>query len=866
MVAQARQRKSLLYLLIGIIVTTVVSVLGAHSAHLYDVQREKMGEEMRQDAAESIARLTKTIAPFIEAYAINEYDNLIATEIELRQHYAIVVRDRNMGKVLGQDEYISGKIRGSDGQVVDLDYADAGQRQRLESVFFMDSAPLRSASGDPLGSISVYITDAAMQLELRRVFLQSMVTTVTMAVLLIVLLVFFTLRLFVRPLVQIAQAIEQRDSDGIPTSPAPDFAYREIAVLTDTMNGMLDVIRRSRDSLQLERARLKNVIDGANAGTWEWNVQTGELIINARWAEMIGYTLNELTPASYETWGKNLHPDDLKSTLSLLDQHLIGAVPEFRVEIRMRHKLGHWVWILAMGRVATRTPDLKPLLMSGTHIDISESKRAEADLREAKISAEAANVAKSRFLATMSHEIRTPMNGILGMAQLLLSSSMSETERKDCARTVLNSGQTLLTLLNDILDLSKVEAGKLSLEQGVIEPRQILHETQALFFDSARNKGLAIDFHWLGKDGQRYRGDPHRLRQMLANLVNNAIKFTAQGRIEIESKEIKCREGAVCLEFSVSDSGVGIAADKIDLLFKPFSQADDSTSRQFGGSGLGLSIVRSLAQLMGGDVGVDSAPGNGSRFWFRIFTERLTAGDESRQLERDASAAHASSGQQQTLSGRVLVVEDNPTNQLVITALLNRMGVDTRVAENGQLAVEMITAHAEPFDAVLMDLLMPVLDGYSATERIRDWEYANQRPHLPIIALTANAFPENRAHCQRIGMDDFLAKPVIADELAKALGHWLKPGAADAPLPEIDAGTDRTLDLPRFLELSDALLAMFKQGMFEALDRFNALEALAAGTAVAAPLIEVRQALQEFQFDRAAKALSRIRDAKVEVF
>lgn len=865
MTAQARQRRSLLFLLVGIIVMIVVIVLGAHSAHHYYTQRDRMSKEMRQDAAESIARLTKTLAPLIEAYAVNEYDNLVATEIEMHQLYAVVVLDLNMGNVLGQDAYISGKIRDRDDHVVDLDYSDAEQRQQLASVFFTDVAPIHSATGELIGRVSVYITDVAMEQALARVFGESLMATSTMALLLITSLIFFIQRLFVRPLVQIANTFEQRDSDGIPTFPAPDFAYREISMLTSTMNGMLDVIRQSRDLLQQERRHLQSVIDGTNVGTWEWNVQTGETLFNARWAEIIGYSLEELAPISIDTWMRFAHPDDLKQSADLLSRHFAGDLPFYEIETRMRHKAGHWVWVLDRGKVATWTEDGKPLLMSGTHQDISQRKQAEADLLEAKHAAEAANVAKSRFLATMSHEIRTPMNGILGMAQLLLSSSMSEAERRDCARTILNSGQTLLTLLNDILDLSKVEAGKFTLEEGVIEPWQILHETHVLFFDSAMSKGLAMKFHWRGPDGQRYQGDPHRLRQMLANLVNNAIKFTSKGEIQIESREVAGPEDAVCLEFSVSDSGLGIGADKIDLLFKPFSQADNATSRQFGGSGLGLSIVRSLALLMGGDVGVESTPEHGSRFWFRIRTERVVGGAESRQAERKPNALSAQLRRQQVLSGHVLIVEDNPTNQLVINALLNKMGITTHVAENGQLAVDLITVQAASFDAILMDLEMPVLDGHEATRRIRDWESTNHRARLPIIALTANAFAEDRERSLRSGMDDFLAKPIIAEDLMAVLGKWLKPGRpsstnSSATAPETKTSADRALNVPRFLELSEALIAMFKLGKFDAVHRFSELEALLQETSQADALIEVRRAVQEFQFEKAVVALSRIRD------
>lgn len=392
----------------------------------------------------------------------------------------------------------------------------------------------------------------------------------------------------------------------------------------------------------------------------------------------------------------------------------------------------------------------------------------ERSLIESRQAAEASNQAKSTFLATMSHEIRTPMNGILGMSQLLLMPNLSEDERRDFARTILNSGQSLLTLLNDILDLSKVEAGRIELNQDAFSPHHLLGEVVSLFHEMASQQGLEIEADWQGDPAQRYCGDPGRLRQMLSNLVSNAIKFSEHGTVRISAAEVQHSDGWALLEFSVADNGIGIPENQLPQLFQPFSQLDGSSTRKYSGTGLGLSIVRSLAMLMGGDVGVDSTVGKGSIFWFRIRVTRVESQEESRHAVRAAISYDTVS-----LKGRsILVVEDNPTNQMVVKGLLEHQGCKVICVDDGQAALNVLDGKYG-FDAVLMDCQMPVMDGLVATTKLREREKEFGLNRLPIIALTAGAFEDDRKACLAAGMDDHLAKPIKAADLVATLSRWL---------------------------------------------------------------------------------------------
>jgi signal transduction histidine kinase/CheY-like chemotaxis protein len=400
---------------------------------------------------------------------------------------------------------------------------------------------------------------------------------------------------------------------------------------------------------------------------------------------------------------------------------------------------------------------------------------SQARLRDSIEAAQAANVAKSRFLATMSHEIRTPLNGVLGLTQLMLMAPTSPEDQQKYLRTILSSGTTLLALLNDVLDLSKVEAGRLTLETLAFSPAQLLHDAAALMEVNATDKGLGWTVAWTGGT-DRVLGDPHRLRQMLSNLMGNAVKFTETGHIHIQGAEVDGADsgGWVCLRFSVQDTGIGIAPDKLGQLFKPFSQVDASDTRKFGGTGLGLSIVRSLAEQMGGRVGVDSVPGQGSTFWFEVRLKRhVEAEPPTVPQEVSAESAEAAdSAEVAATTGCVLLVEDNLTNRMVVEKLLLKAGYRVLNADNGAEGVACYLAHQADIHVVLMDVQMPVMDGLQATRTIRQHEAQTGARHTPVVGLTANAYAEDRTACLAAGMDDFVTKPISVHHLLQVVAQY----------------------------------------------------------------------------------------------
>ena len=637
--------------------------------------------------------------------------------------------------------------------------------------------------------------------------------------------------------------------------------------------------------LQDERERLAGIIEGTNAGTWEWNVLTGETILNERWAEIIGYSLEELEPVSIQTWMRHTHPDDLHRSMRLLERHFDFDTSHYEAEMRMWHKDGRWVWVLDRGKVSAWTPDGRPVIMRGTHQDITERKVVEdalrrtnsqlqaiidalpgslnvvdteynilrsnrfkaqtifgsvadcvhtggrkcydifqqrgtpcpwckidqviatgepvfevtepddprervtgrsfqvflnpvkdekgallgtveygvdiTELRQAKEQALAASQAKTSFLASMSHDIRTPLNGIVGMLELMKLEGLAE-KQEEYADTALQACRSLEGLLSDILDLSRIESGMLSIRKRPMNLRDVLFQTRDLFVPVARKQGIEFRVDVDAAIPLRAVGDPDRLQQVLTNIVGNAVKFTSSGSVVLEAWLMPRRSDTrFSVLFSVTDTGIGIHDDKLGQLFRPFMQASEGFRRENRGVGLGLSICKRLVELMDGNISVLSTPGAGTTVFCGLPFEL----DSS---VRDAEPDIAAPLPQANLAGlRILLVEDDNVSAMAGVGLLRKRGARVRHVDDGPQVLEAL--REERFDLVLMDIGLPTMDGIATTRAIRRGDAGEEARSVPVIALTAFAMTGDRERFLGEGVDGYLSKPVDVGRLLQVI-------------------------------------------------------------------------------------------------
>jgi PAS domain S-box-containing protein len=552
--------------------------------------------------------------------------------------------------------------------------------------------------------------------------------------------------------------------------------------------------RKQVDAALLESEERWNfALEGAGDAVWDWNIQTNKVVLSRRWGEILGSAEYELE-SSLQLWRSCIHPDDLAGVMASMQDYLDGKTVTYMHEHRILCSDRSTKWILSRGIIVSCDDSGAALRMIGTHSDITDRKRMEEDTRRylqqveasrdriteqsiqlirqaeelerARDQAEAAARAKSEFLANMSHELRTPLTAILGYADLLYDEDNSDGESRRHLETVdiiRSNGRHLQELIDDILDFSKIEANRMTLERAQVSPRQLVEDVLKLMQLRAREKELTLRSDYQFPIPDRISTDALRVRQILVNLIGNAIKFTHRGTITVTVLFDAATNRQV---FAVTDSGIGIKAEQLERLFSPFSHADASMSRRFGGTGLGLSISKRLAQMLGGDITATSAYGSGSTFRLEIFAEQTSV---TVMLTREPAPADINAAVRPAaaaftpLTGRVLLAEDVIANQKLIAFLLQKWGVQVQVVDNGALAVEAALGARDagtPFDLILMDIQMPEMDGYAATAALRGSSYTGQ-----IIALTAHASDGDRDRCLGAGFDGFAVKPIQKEQL-----------------------------------------------------------------------------------------------------
>ena len=546
------------------------------------------------------------------------------------------------------------------------------------------------------------------------------------------------------------------------------------AILTMVITGYSEnieklVTQKTKD-LKESETRFQLAVEGVREGIWDWiNVNENKVYWSPQFYKLLGYE-NEEIESSYDKFMSLIHPDDSKILTQTLAEHFKNNKP-FDIECRLMHKTGKYRWFQARGLLTTN-PDTGIKRMTGSITDVSDRKNAEIKLKTAKEEAESATKMKSEFLATMSHEIRTPMNGIIGITELLLDTKLTK-QQQHYLNNLLTSAENLLDILNDILDFSKIEAGQMELEKLPFNLKKAVQEVADLLSPKAKQKGLNLWVNFEKDVPEHLIGDAMRIRQILHNLVGNAIKFTQNGGVTItvsNQPQYKISEGKAMILISVKDTGIGLTKEQMKIIFNKFVQADSSTTRKFGGTGLGLAICQKLVTLLGGEISVKSEVNIGTTFSFNML---LDIANDNTDISNIHPKQKISLDPDITGDIRILMVEDNRINAEIGKEMLEKLGCEVIVTQSGHQSYEILKTDRN-FDLIFMDCQMPVMDGFETTAKIIEFENINNKKHIPIIALTANSLQGDKEKCIAAGMDDYLSKPVNQKDFAKIVSKWLK--------------------------------------------------------------------------------------------
>jgi PAS domain S-box-containing protein len=543
------------------------------------------------------------------------------------------------------------------------------------------------------------------------------------------------------------------DATIVPFLDDQNKPIQYISIRTDITS-----LKRSDEALRLSEERFSFAVEGAGDGIWDWNMQSGDMVLSGHYEAMLGFDKDGIVP-TIAAWEKGVHPDDVLRARQGLQNYLANKTPCYEAELRLRCKDDSYKWVLCRGTLVARDDAGHPARMIGILSNISERKAVEAALVEARESAERANHAKSAFLSSMSHELRTPMNAILGFSQMLEYDSSLNADQQDNVHEILKGGRHLLELINEVLDLAKIESGRIDLSLEPVELACLIEDCRQLILPLAAARQIAL--HLQVPQHTFMQADRTRLKQVLLNLLSNATKYNREGG------EIRLGLQAAAsgwLRITVSDDGDGIAPEHVPQLFQPFSRINAKHS-EIEGTGIGLTITRSLVELMGGKVGVDSEPGRGATFWIELpaaipaTPEAGTAGVAGMELR---SAA-------QEQRHRVLCIDDNPVNLKLIAQMLRlRPAIHLIAAHTPELGIELALAHRP--ELILLDINMPGMNGYQVLDVLK----ADARlAAIPVIAVTANAMPRDIENGRAAGFIEYLTKPLDVGHFLKSIDHFL---------------------------------------------------------------------------------------------
>jgi len=549
----------------------------------------------------------------------------------------------------------------------------------------------------------------------------------------------------------------------------------EINYLRQRVAGLEESCRMAEKLLVNREAKLKGIIDNFRLGLLE--VEPSGVIIDANesFCEMSGFSIEELFG---KDGGEVLLDDFEKERMKERNASRIeGEEDVYELRILNKERKTRY-WLVSAAPLLGDDGEVHGSI--GIHWDITHLKEMEFELKDAKRKAEESSKAKAMFLANMSHEIRTPLNGIVGMTEQLAQSQLDADQRyfTDIMRS---ASSTLLSIINDVLDISKIESGKFSIETTPFNLNETIRRTLSIFEEKAKQANISLDIELMDDMGIMHLGDPHRLSQVLFNIVGNAIKFTQAGYVRVTSNLARGENDICHVSFTIEDTGVGMDMIYLTKVFEAFSQEDASITRKFGGSGLGLSIARSIVQIMGGTIQIESEKGKGTRVNIRI--PMRISNDKTKQEIVEMTDL------QKSLKGlRVLAVEDNELNRMVLQVILKKCEVIVSIAHNGQEAIDLI--QSKEFDIVLMDVQMPIVDGLEATKYIRE----ELKLTIPIIGLSANAMREEVEICKQAGMNDYLVKPYSERALVEVMKKW-STELKTPDLAQVEFSSERELDL-----------------------------------------------------------------------